>query len=419
MDSNPEGISWIERAAIKTNNFDPDVPEQFWTHAILEVVINASCAHSYYNDDTHLPMYHPRGDEQRWNPPTRDAYVRYKYLTVMCGPDRDHLKCYQQVHGNKDYRMMRDSSVVGYVPVILHTKEEGKMYLDLTFPIRGIFFPLAQNAGPRYEVMCKYVRLDFKRLAVKIPYDITEEEDRLQRSVQKSFMSHIGMPIDDEAKGAVEDTSLDLSEGPLPLDEYNALCLERDVQFGLNYQPKWTIEFDVVPLVILLAIPRKDRNPDDNPYRYLKAITALSVRTPMDVTLRTDMEAGNYADLANVLKITQGVSFEYAKDTDYNFLPDLLNGLVTIGLSCIPVVGPLLACAEQIAYDAITDPDKFTDENPAGLTKDIIGAILDSARDAKDHINISKVSRGIRRTIKQVQFKTTKTAAQTYFKGSK
>ena len=48
--------------------------------------------------------------------------------------------------------MMRDSPVIGYVPVFLPTKEEGKMYLDLTFPIRGIIFPLAQNAGPDYEV---------------------------------------------------------------------------------------------------------------------------------------------------------------------------------------------------------------------------------------------------------------------------
>ena len=219
------------------------------------------------------------------------------------------------------------------------------------------------------QPMCKYVRLDFKRLAVKIPYGITEEEDRLRRSVQKIFTSDIGVPMDDEAKGAVEDTSLDSSEGPLPLDEYNALCLERGVQFGLNYQPKWTIEFNVVPLVILFAIPRKDRNPDDNPYRYLKAITALSVRTPMDVTLRTDMEAGNYADLVNVLKITQGVSFEYSKDKDYNFLPDLLNGLVTIGLSCIPVVGPLIACAEQMAYDAITNPENSLTKIPRSFRR--------------------------------------------------
>ncbi|KAL8879209.1 MAG: hypothetical protein Q9192_008283, partial [Flavoplaca navasiana] len=279
----------IERAAIKTDNFDPDVPEQFWTHAILEVVINASCAHSYYNNDTDLPMYHPRGHEQRWNPPTRDAYVRYRYLTVLCGPDRDHLKRYQQVQGNENYEMMRVSPVIGYVPVILPTKEEGKMYLDLTFPIRGIFFPLAQNAGPYYEVMCKYVRLDFKRLAVKIPYDITEDQDRGQPAMQQAIMSSFG---DHKAEGAVEDMSLKSSKGPLPLDEYNALCLERDVEFGLNYQPEWTIEFDVVPLVILLAIPRKDRNPDDDPYRW------------------------KYADLANVLKITRGVSFEYAKDTD-------------------------------------------------------------------------------------------------------
>ncbi|KAL8881624.1 MAG: hypothetical protein Q9192_007759, partial [Flavoplaca navasiana] len=82
------------------------------------------------------------------------------------------------------------------------------------------------------------------------------EEDRLQRSVQKSLMSHTGMPMDDEAKGAVQDSSLDSSEGPLPLDEYNALCLQRDVEFGLNYQSEWTIEFDVVPLVILFAVRR-------------------------------------------------------------------------------------------------------------------------------------------------------------------
>ncbi|KAL9031220.1 MAG: hypothetical protein Q9180_006824, partial [Flavoplaca navasiana] len=219
-------------------------------------------------------------------------------------------------------------------------------------------------------------------------------------------------------KSASKNTSKTTSEGPEPLDKYNALCLQQGVEFGLNYQPKWTIELDVVPLVILLAIPRKDRNPDDDPYKYLRAIEAMDVRTPLNVTLGTNMEDENYADLAQVLKITQGVSFEYQKAEDLNFLPDLLNGLVTIGLSCIPVIGPLIACAKQLAYDAITTPDKFSSENAGDLMKDILGAIIDTARDAKGHLNTGKVSKGITRNNKKVQFKTTKTAAQTYFKGS-
>jgi len=45
------------------------------------------------------------------------------------------------------------------------------------------------------------------------------------------------------------------SGGPEPLDKYNALYLDQNVEFGLNYAPKWTIEFDVPQLVVLLTIP--------------------------------------------------------------------------------------------------------------------------------------------------------------------
>ena len=141
----------IERKALKTNNFNPDDSDQFWSHAILEVVINASYAHGS-DKKTYLDDWHPRSSEQRWKPFGRDAYVRYKYLTIMYGPDKDHLTRYQKVHGNFSYWMMRDTSVIGYVPVLLPTKEEGKMYLDLTFPVRGIFFPLAYEANARYTV---------------------------------------------------------------------------------------------------------------------------------------------------------------------------------------------------------------------------------------------------------------------------
>ncbi|KAL8880738.1 MAG: hypothetical protein Q9198_001917 [Flavoplaca austrocitrina] len=359
-------------------------------------------------------MYHPRAGEQRWNPRARDAYVRYKYLTIMYGPDKRNLKRYQQVHGNFSYWMMRSSSVIGYVPVLLPTKEEGKMYLDLTFPIRGIFFPLAQKAAAKFPTMCKYVRLDFKRLPVKIPYEMNEEQKRvaqIARSMERegiAGLSDFGMLGGMIAKNASNITPKTTSEGPEPLDKYNALCLPQNVEFGLNYQPKWTIEFDVVPLVILLAIPRKDRHPDDDPYKYLRAIEAMDVRTPLSVTLSTNMEDENYADLAQVLKVTQGVSFEYDKAEDLNFLPDLLNGLVAIGLSCIPLIGPLISCAEQMAYDAIINPDKFSGDNDADLTNDVIGAIFDTALEAKDHLNIGKVSKGITRNSKKVQFKTIK-----------
>ena len=286
--------------------------------------------------------------------------------------------------------------------------------------------------------MCKYVRLDFKRLDVKIPFMMDESQQMLAsfaRSRQlmigrgyhqyDQFIPNQGMsgdlPEGDDTKkeGASFDPAEEsTSEGSEPLDEYNALCLKQDVEFGLKYQPKWTIEFDVTKLAILLAIPRKDRTPSDDPYKFLRAIHAYEIRTPQIVTLETDMEDGNYADLANVLKITQGVSFEYSKAEDLNFLPNLLNGLVTVALSCIPVVGPLIACAEQLAYDAILNPEKFASDNVADLSKDLLSAIVDSARDAKGHLNAGKVSKGITRNNKKVQFKVTETAKETYFKNS-
>jgi len=84
----------------------------------------------------------------------------------------------------------------------------------------------------------------------------------------------------------------------------------------------------------------------------------VDIRTPPNVTLDTNMEGKDYVDLANVLKMTQGVSFECPKAEDLNFLPDLPNGLVTVALSCILVVGRLTVCAEQMAYQATTDPSR-------------------------------------------------------------
>lgn len=112
-----------------------------------------------------------------------------------------------------------------------------------------------------------------------------------------------------------------------------------------------------------------------------------------------------------MLKITQGVSFEYDKAEDLNFLPDILNGLAIIGLSCIPLIGPLRSCAEKMAYDAIINPDKFSSDNEADLTKDIPGAIFDTALEAKGHLKIGKVSKGITRNSKKVQSKSIKITA--------
>jgi len=144
----------------------------------------------------------------------------------------------------------------------------------------------------------------------------------------------------------------------------------------------------------------------------------VDIRTPQNVTLDTNMEGENYADLANVLKMTQGVSFEYPKAEDLNFLPDLPNGLVTVALSCILVVGRLTVCVEQMAYQAITDPSEISSDNAVDLTKDVLGATIDSTRDAKDHLKPSKITKGITRANKKVQFKVTRTAKETYFKGS-
>ena len=52
---------------------DPDDTEQFWTHAIRKVDINASCAYIFESAETHPPTWNLCGGEQRWNSAGRDA----------------------------------------------------------------------------------------------------------------------------------------------------------------------------------------------------------------------------------------------------------------------------------------------------------------------------------------------------------
>ncbi|KAG8528391.1 uncharacterized protein KY384_007309 [Bacidia gigantensis] len=437
MDADPEGVAWIEREAVKTNGFDPNDPNEFYTHAIIEVVINASCAHSWHNRDVHLPEYHPRSEEQRWNPPGYDTYVRYKYLTTMYGPDKNNTKRIQKIHGNFNYWQLRNSSVVGYVPVSLPTKEERKMYLDLTFPIRAIYFPLVHSADKEYPTMCIYVRLDFKRKAVKIPYENNDTNkdtiDFMRQYEENQFKGLQEDPgvfgdsekaQDDERKVGGLDfkpaEQVNSGDGPKAekLDKFTALCFDQDVTFGLNYAPQCTIEFDVPALITLLAMPRKDRHPDDNPYNFLRALHCLDVRTPGTETKGGNMEDGNYADLQNILKIMQGVKVEYEKSGDNGmFLLDMLNALVGVGLAtCVPGIGPLLACFTAMAYDLITNPEKFSADNAADLTGSILGALLDTATEAKGKINFGKVRGYIMNSgDKTVQIKATRKGAEKIF----
>ncbi|CEJ58146.1 hypothetical protein PMG11_06816 [Penicillium brasilianum] len=98
-----------------------------------------------------------------------DPRYRWTNMAVMYGKDPQKLDKSFKLCGVADIDFTK-SAIAGLVAVPMPTKEQKYLWLDLTYPVRGIYLPVSPKGEGPLGDMCKFLRLDFKGRGFALPY---------------------------------------------------------------------------------------------------------------------------------------------------------------------------------------------------------------------------------------------------------
>ncbi|KAI9374426.1 hypothetical protein BJX61DRAFT_540775 [Aspergillus egyptiacus] len=160
MSAPPEGTAWFSKAGLKNNIFDPSNPEQFYKYLLIEVALNGSGPRPRH-------WIHERSIAE-------GKGVPYKQLNVMYGRNADAFDRAQYIY--QDTGKAGKTLEAGFLPVPMPNEDERFLWLDLTYGVRGIYFPICHTVPGPYRDLCKYLRIDFKHRDVSIPDEIAKAQ---------------------------------------------------------------------------------------------------------------------------------------------------------------------------------------------------------------------------------------------------
>ncbi|KAJ6021501.1 hypothetical protein N7540_007005 [Penicillium herquei] len=337
MSSAPEGDVWFLHETLKQmKGFDPANQKQFystiflevatnavWTNKAMKVRVSGGGRHTGVTKKEHisaLPLAdsHPRAGKQTWEPDVRSWYERYKFLTVMTGPSPDKITAHKQIHGSHDYATLYpqdEATRVALVPVPYPTTKGDYLWIDLTYPIRGIYIPKLHLAHPKYTNCCVYSRLNFRARDVTV-------KTKSGESVTLKPDSWMG--------------------------------------WGLEHA-QWTARLDIFAIASVLAIPdhllKKEYT---DPYQFIQLFPCESIQLKRIGPDEGIMNPGKMIDWEWIMSHEHGVSVTYKTNGfDQLWAIKTLIGLAAVGAGTIPMVGPLVSIAVQLVGDSLTDPQSF------------------------------------------------------------
>jgi hypothetical protein len=285
--------------------FDANNPEIFNKWALLDVVTNYAEKHDEpAKHHTVLNSLCLRGHAMELTKPMEpEVYQRYRNLTAMVGPSLHNIQSMQRIEGSCDYdaaaRYVKNpTDVVSRLVPVIHpevckdddyrrddgvdspecdhnrnfTAPDDFLYVDLTYPLRGIYLPLkaAMNGNP-----CMYAHFDF-----------TQEDYELEQYTYNPDLSQ-GEVVDpepgisqDEKDRQVKDAGeREAADPPLepritswsksPQDKK----LNRDAYVGWGVLPGWTARFKVEALKELAKKPSSEQDPKE----YIKLFDSKGV----------------------------------------------------------------------------------------------------------------------------------------------
>lgn len=314
------------------------------------------------------------------------------------------------VGGTDAYFEISDQSgknEVGLWPCLIPTLDEQFLWVDLSYPLRCIYIPLCQEAHKRYPDRCTYTRVEIRLSSptLKIYRYIKLDEEELIRGTynlvnrEKDYAKQIdtlnrgivGQKMRERDRHTLKSESTNLAHQlqqrnpttKLPItkepgvfgaekrreqgifgDDFEVVgskVLQRNDTFGWKFLPQYTARVDIRSLASMLAIPAQLRKEEfQDPYQFIALFDSRSVVAKQPTQIRWMNKAG-LIQLDRLISSQYGISVTYqGNGYDKDWIVKCLMGIVAVGLSCIPMIGPLVALGSQLITDAILDPESFT-----------------------------------------------------------
>jgi hypothetical protein len=173
----PEGEVFFKRSVLKDNDngLDPDNLASFNSHALVEWCWNESYRSSYSRSHA---LYQPGKHDEKKKYYYNNAMVisfgtKEGFETNVGSGDGDsrhdsrHSGIEREVKtllpASEEYeRRQRGGPLMTALTPIKLEPSQPYMYIDLTFPIRAVYFPLAQKPSKVFPDLCSYLMVDFR-----------------------------------------------------------------------------------------------------------------------------------------------------------------------------------------------------------------------------------------------------------------
>jgi len=316
----PEGTVFFERSAISNKNpahYQASNVEHFYSHFMIEYVWNKEAD---FKKAANAPKghSHPRSDYSIvrgwfWG----SDFGVYHQLPFSYGPNRNDIKRRLQHDLCKDGDTFKgyergDAAKARFMTMPMPTKKERWVWIDMIANIRAIYIPVAYSAGENYPHLSQWVQVNFT-----------------------SGVSH----------------------GVWRENWFSPIRSDR--KLGFKCQPWSTLAIDITGLTQLLSCPRQFRKV--NPYsgKFIRTVMRDFVKTvPLSKSYSHEFDF----DWVNIVQIHSGINIQYGKATKGSWFEDFFKNALTFGIGFIPIVGPLLSVAFNLAWTAISSPDKFLRE---------------------------------------------------------
>ncbi|KAF5679387.1 hypothetical protein FHETE_804 [Fusarium heterosporum] len=273
----PEGEVFFARSVLRNSNpnhYQADNVEHFYSHFMVEYIWNVEADHGSKNANSPHGHSHPRSG----------------------------------------YSIVRGGGIQAwFMTMLMPTKDERWVWIDMLTPIRAIYIPVAHSASEDHPGLSTWLQVSFVQ-----PKNISIWREG------STFTGH-----------------------------------QTDSQNGLRVYRNFTVGFDFTGLTELLCCPRQFRKVNVFQAKFVKIVPASNIRT---VSVAASYNDAYDFDWATITRAHSGLNIEWGKGEQGSWFEDFFKNALTFGIGFIPGIGPMLAIAFSLTWTAIRDPDKFMHE---------------------------------------------------------
>lgn len=250
---------------------------------------------------------------------------------------------------------MRDLDAGGpakvvFRPVPLGTEEF--VFIDMTQPIRAVYFPIAHRTEERVPQLCTYLMVDF----------------RLRGTIQ---LVH-------------------------PVDGTAGRPIVPDRTWGLQIDVYRTLGIHIPSLIESISWPRAFRGEHADLYRSTpQGQETIFSLWDTDIALQRPPSRSTfvrYIDLAKIISAHQGIDLIYPPFQWRSFVVEMVGEVIKFGLGFVPGVGTFLSISFNVGFVLVTSPDLFRDMFSPSLGFEVVAGLIEAGLHFKRRLSLPNKS---------------------------